>query len=1017
VGPLLGAAIALCLIAREAQSQTTGITVSRRSSGRVEADPGAGITAVFLVRNSTARAREIHADLALPSGWRLVTPDSPFLVGAHQAELRLLRLAVPGDATPGTYGIQYTSRGAPAGTVLARDSLFVIVRASRRLELQPLDAPELVLAGKSYQAAFMVRNSGNVTTRVRIEVASSYALPARPDSDVVHLAPGAARSVSVTVQTDQDAQRPLRHRLDVVARAVADSSAVATAFSLVDVIPRSGAGPPRFHHLPVQMTLWATEPGDGMTGEIRASGALTDGGADRIEMLLRGPDNAQGLFGDRDEYRVTLTGNRYQLRLGDQSFRLSPLTETGRAGFGGGGQLSIGRLTAGGFMQRDRWTYQYTGETQRAGFLSARIAGRSSLGVNYIERLGDDSGKIWSVRGVLAPIAGTALDLEYGTGTGVAGTGAARSVLLTGMHRLASYRVHAVRADRNYPGAVRGVTYEDADLTIHPGGGINLTGRFIDRTTSSMLVSGAAGDQRYRSMQGGVAFGHYLSAEYLRSRQEGGLFAPAYGGREEAIRLRTGLVGRLGAVYAGTELGRFEYAGDPQRHPFQQLFLQASLRPGEHSSYFVAVERHHGSTIVSPRSQDWLSAQVHAAFQLWRGTRFRFAWNGRRYGIDPPSTYGVVDATWEQDLPFGHRLVARARVVSFGGTQLPAASLLKVGYTIPLSLPVSASHRSGRLVGRIYDATSGDPIANALVRVGDRAQLSDKSGRLVFSGLAPDTYYVHVDRHSLAGRQVALEQDPLPLRVGKLETTRFELGMVRGARLTGTVRISAFAIRSITGGDDGALVDSAAMPNVIVALTGNDGKVLRRLTDAGGRFTFSGLPPGRWTLSMPPEALPEHYQLQRDSVPLDIAPGDTLHAQLRMVPQRRTLHIVATVDLTAERGSSRTPGSASGKPPRGVKQTPEPHRQRITEPASGPSQQRPAIRHRYTVTRWDVGLALIALYVYNDASLWPKIWVANQFQLRDADIIRPGQKLLIPDKAPLTRSEIAARDAYLARLQ
>jgi hypothetical protein len=241
--------------------------------------------------------------------------------------------------------------------------------------------------------------------------------------------------------------------------------------------------------------------------------------------------------------------------------------------------------------------------------------------------------------------------------------------------------------------------------------------------------------------------------------------------------------------------------------------------------------------------------------------------------------------------------------------------------------------------------------------------------------------------------------------------------MIHGARLTGTVRISAFASGSITGGEDGALVDSAAMQGVIVALTGEDGKVLRRLTDARGRFTFAGLPPGRWTLSIPPEALPEHHQLQSGRLPLDVAPDDTLEAELRVVPQRRSLHIVATVDLTAGGSSSAAASRPSAREPRGAKQRPAPRRQPRFQPAPSAPVERSSIRHRYTVTRWDVGLAQIAIWVYGDVSLWPKIWVANRFQLRDPDTIRPGQVLLIPDKAPLTRAETAARDAYLAGLR
>jgi nucleoid-associated protein YgaU len=56
----------------------------------------------------------------------------------------------------------------------------------------------------------------------------------------------------------------------------------------------------------------------------------------------------------------------------------------------------------------------------------------------------------------------------------------------------------------------------------------------------------------------------------------------------------------------------------------------------------------------------------------------------------------------------------------------------------------------------------------------------------------------------------------------------------------------------------------------------------------------------------------------------------------------------------------------------------------------------------------------IARAMYDDASLWPKIWLANPERVDDPDVIHPGQRLRIPDKAPLTAQEEAARDRYLA---
>lgn len=50
--------------------------------------------------------------------------------------------------------------------------------------------------------------------------------------------------------------------------------------------------------------------------------------------------------------------------------------------------------------------------------------------------------------------------------------------------------------------------------------------------------------------------------------------------------------------------------------------------------------------------------------------------------------------------------------------------------------------------------------------------------------------------------------------------------------------------------------------------------------------------------------------------------------------------------------------------------------------------------------------------IYDNAFLWPKIWQGNRDQIKNPDIIRPGQKLKIPPKAPLTKEEKAAERSY-----
>ena len=49
----------------------------------------------------------------------------------------------------------------------------------------------------------------------------------------------------------------------------------------------------------------------------------------------------------------------------------------------------------------------------------------------------------------------------------------------------------------------------------------------------------------------------------------------------------------------------------------------------------------------------------------------------------------------------------------------------------------------------------------------------------------------------------------------------------------------------------------------------------------------------------------------------------------------------------------------------------------------------------YTVVKGD-SLSKIAKQVYGKASLWRKIYEANQDQIKNPDLIQPGQKLKIP---------------------
>jgi hypothetical protein len=50
--------------------------------------------------------------------------------------------------------------------------------------------------------------------------------------------------------------------------------------------------------------------------------------------------------------------------------------------------------------------------------------------------------------------------------------------------------------------------------------------------------------------------------------------------------------------------------------------------------------------------------------------------------------------------------------------------------------------------------------------------------------------------------------------------------------------------------------------------------------------------------------------------------------------------------------------------------------------------------------------------IYNDPFQWPKIWQGNTDQIRNPDLIRPGQRLKLPPAGPKTSDEMKAERSY-----
>jgi nucleoid-associated protein YgaU len=1001
-------ALSLPAAARPAAAQG-GVRVERRGDAVVAASAGAPVTVVFRVSNPLAAPAGVRPTVTLPAGWRMVAPEEPWTLAAGQAESRIVAVLVPADARAGSYTVRYAAR---AGAAEAGDSAVVTVGVRHRLALAMSDAPRFAVAGEGYAAAFLLRNGGNMPERVLLAAAADRGLAAEVDGAEAALAPGESREVRVRVRPG--GRRDVRFTSVLTLRAVpaGDTSAAVAAAARVEVVPPSAGSGTAYHRLPVQLRLRMNglDGGGSVVPALSASGSLAGEGSPDVDLVLRRADDRPGFPGETDLYRLALSARRWDLQLGDNAFALTPLTEPGAFGFGAGGRLSLGPATLAAFAARDRRSPRAS--TEQGASLALGGPGAQIEGA-VLQRTGRDSGTVASVRGTTRPVRGATAEVEVASSPG---GGTARLARVGFARPRVSAGLRHVDVDSTYPGRERGAREDAASLWVMPAGGLRLeAGALRRRDAVTFFGPATLSPAEHQSLRLGIGWRSWLTVRWNREERSGDLFSGAYDRSAQGWSAEGTLRSGLAWIHPGVEAGTALDHVTGETGTYRRLSLQAGVASRGGSSLTVSARRQEGRAAepVTPR-QGW-TGTVDGALRIGSLTTLRVSATGNRL---PEGTSGaLLDISLEQGLPFGQRVVARSRA-GLGDDPLgPTRPQQTVDYVVPVSVPVSPIHQKGRAQGRVYDAETGRGVAGVPVRIGDRAVITDREGRWAVTGLSDGEHAVEPDRLGVGLDRVPAAGGPLTVKTGGDRPATLDVPLVRSARISGTLRKAGAA----PGAADSALAGA------VVVLSGTGG-TLRRVSDAGGRFEFADLRPGRWRLTVDPTSLPPFHVLQGDSVAAEMGPGAAKEVQLRVMERNRPVEIVAEADVTL--GAPRTaapqriavaPAPQPSKPAAG-RRAPSPAAQPAPPPSRVAGELEPAAAVEYgeyigtyPVEAGDRDLRAIAYLVYTDGDLWPRIWLANRDVLPDPDRLRPGTVLRIPAPGPLTAAEREALRQYRER--
>ena len=889
------------LAARDASAGP--VVVTPLVSMPVQVQPGQLLALPLRVTNPEARAVSVTSRLALPTGWRIITMEGSLTLAAHESDVHLVSLAVPSEAAPGVYELTYTASDAdssqPAGSTIIR----VFVGAMYRIGLQMLETPRYVLAGTTYPVSVRVSNLGNTSVHLTLSARSSHNLTVMLGSDTLTVPPRAGRTVQAEVVTPSDLKEKIPHTVDIAARVLEDPSLADHASSVVDIVPGSAAIEKQYVTLPVQVSLRGAgqyERGGTRTlspqAEILGAGSFSETRTDHVSFLFRGPDlTPRSSLGLRDEYRIGYSRPGISLVAGDDNYFLTPLTELGRYGFGGGGEVRWNAVTAGGFYNETRWLSPR--QREQAGFVRYNFSQADRVSLNYLGKQGIHEGNIASLRAEVNPLSRTTLDAEYGNTIADSTSDRGYAIRLTGRQPWVAYDARYVHGGPHFPGYYRDLTFTSLAANFFPLKNIRIetTVRQEDRNLNNDTLQYSA--PRLRFYQVGAGYAN-LAMLYVRStNQEDRLPASRYGRREDVLQLRlTHILGPL-TLFGNADFGNVTDTKANLTAPFRRFAIYGTYRASARQSFGGSLEYLTDRNIFTAETQRRYSANVNAWLLIGSRTQLSVNAYGSRTITSTIQNYAVIEFSLEHVFPFGHTIALRGRHTVYSLPAAGAESAYMLSYSVPLAIPLALVRSSGEVRGRVTDAESHRGVPDALVNAGPLSSLTESDGTFAISPLKPGEYLASVDRSTIGLKRVTVQPMPFPFNITGGETTTLDFDIVRSGAVHGNVLL--YEAPEPSDSTPGPYVEQGPLQNVIVEVS-SDGDVQRRATDSNGRFQFTDLRPGKWKARVFSDVLPANHFFETEEQTFRLAPGGTAQLVFRVLPRKRTIQILERGELTLE---------------------------------------------------------------------------------------------------------------------
>jgi hypothetical protein len=877
----------LSIAAAQAPPPSSLFTIVSRTSGPIEADPGSTITLVYSLKSLSRDSLTLVPSLAIPDGWSVITGSGNVSLAPWEADTWVMSIFIPARAESGRYFLRVAADVATAEPHLA-DSIQVEVKRKRGLTLTLVDRPQYVVGGDAYRLAFRLRNRGNSVASIRLSASSLLDSAPALETGVVHLRPDEATTIGVRIDTHASGTE----RSDDVVQLKAseetapEDSGTTVASARVIVVQPAGDGDP-LATVPGTLRLRAATKGAGISPfELVGGGRIRIDREERVDFVLHGKSGLNSPFGEERDNRIEIRAPRYRARVGDNVFMPSTLTGIGQSGFGAGLDFMGGRFSGGAYAQHFR--YMPGDQSERAAYVALNSGGALSgyrVAFNAVDRSGGQlAGKVLSSAVRLHSKSDILLDAELATSSARTGRGSASAIRLTGGRNF-RYDLGHVAGDAGFAGPSRNAQNDYATFSLPALKKFQLNGT-VSRSRFASRSDSVVSQQQFAAATIGATYDGRLSLEYSGIGRSLGTDRGRLNETQRFGKARLDQPSRFGNSWIAFEMG--ERGDSASNHGlYHQVQAGTSMTAG-FGSLSVFTELYDGGSLT--RGLAGMSTfGGSASLRLTESSTFAVFGYVARNHVAASHAYTQLDARLSNILPNGSTLSLRVRsATTVLGTSSEKLAYLE--YSLPIGIPTGRAHPPGRANGTVIDGESGRGVPGVLVRLGPRAGVTDRDGRVSFAGLPPGEYRASLASEASISNATYAGNPVVKIDSVRREAPAFQLALSRASKIRGIVR-QFVAVRTAFGAVTDSLEYSGPVEGIAIALVGAS-DTLSRTSALDGTFLFDELPAGQWTVLVESVVAPL-FRIEHLRVSVTTRPGQESLVEIRILPKQKAVKIIA----------------------------------------------------------------------------------------------------------------------------